>query len=156
MLKKSRIIIIKDTPSFIGSKSIVDIFRKYIPGCTIIKLSNKIEAGFDVDRIVNIDSHIVLEDGSPLSLLKKKNSILGELLTDANLEGYLYMNKVSRVVKPKGFLKKLTSITSPIKIKKTSDQLKEPDTSLNSPIPTHLNAESPTMMKALADMAKKK
>lgn len=65
------------------------------------------------------------------------------------------MNKVSRVVKPKGFLKKLTSITSPLKTKKASSgHLKEPESSLNYRSPTLINAESPTVMKALADMAK--
>lgn len=63
---RCRIIIIKDTPSFIGNKSIVEIFEKYIPDCTIIKLSNKIEDGFDCRRIVHIESHVVMEDANPI------------------------------------------------------------------------------------------
>ncbi len=49
---KPKIVIIKDTPSFLGERSIVQIIENHIPNCTIIKISNKIEVCFDMDRIV--------------------------------------------------------------------------------------------------------
>ena len=51
----------------------VNLFQTHIPGCTIIKLNNKVEAAFDVNRIIYVENHIVLEDGSPERLLKKEN-----------------------------------------------------------------------------------
>jgi hypothetical protein len=42
LLNKCKIVILKDTSAFVGSISIVDILKKYIPECTIIKISNKI------------------------------------------------------------------------------------------------------------------
>ena len=71
LLRKCPIIFIKDIPSFIGSKSMVEIFQNEIENCTIIKLSNKVEAAFDVQRIIHIENHIVLEDGDPNILMKK-------------------------------------------------------------------------------------
>lgn len=49
---KPKIVIIKDTPSFLGERSIVQIIENHIPNCTIIKISNKIEVSFDMDRVV--------------------------------------------------------------------------------------------------------
>lgn len=53
LLYRSKIVIIKDTTAFIGTLSIVDIVRKYIPESTIIKINGKPEAAFGVDRIVH-------------------------------------------------------------------------------------------------------
>ena len=39
--------------------------------------------------------------------MKKPNSLIGGMLNDANVEGYLFMNKVSKVNIAKGFLKKV-------------------------------------------------
>ena len=49
---KPKIVIIKDTPSFLGERSIVQIIENHIPNCTVIKLSKQIEVSFDMDRIV--------------------------------------------------------------------------------------------------------
>ena len=39
--------------------------------------------------------------------MKKPNSLIGGMLNDANVEGYLFMHKVSKVNYAKGFLKKV-------------------------------------------------
>lgn len=96
LLHKCPIIVIKDTTAFVGSTSIDIILRKYIPNCTIIKLSNKIEAAIDVDRIIALDNGVVSEDGTPDGLIAQPNSEIGGLLKDANIDGFLFMNKISR------------------------------------------------------------
>ena len=64
LLKKCKIIFIKDISSYIGQKSIVDILDQYLPDSTIIKLSSKIEAYIDMERIVEIKDNEVWEDES--------------------------------------------------------------------------------------------
>jgi ABC-type uncharacterized transport system fused permease/ATPase subunit len=49
---KPKIVIIKDTPSFLGEHSIVQIIENHLPKCTIIKISDKIEVSFDMSIIV--------------------------------------------------------------------------------------------------------
>lgn len=49
---KPKIVVIKNTPSFLGERSIVQVIENHIPNCTIVKISNKIEVSFDMDRIV--------------------------------------------------------------------------------------------------------
>ena len=103
ILNKSKIVIIKDTPGFLGALSIVDLLKKYVPNCTIIKISNKIEAAFDVGRIIALENGILKEEGSPKVLISIPSSEIGRKLKDANMEGYLFMNKISRAkLKKKG------------------------------------------------------
>ena len=103
LLNKSKIVIIKDTPAFVGAINIIDILKKYIPNCTIIKISNKIETAFDVDRIISLQNGVLLEQGSPSILISIPSSTIGRKLKDANMEGYLFMNKISRAkLKKKG------------------------------------------------------
>lgn len=85
LLNKCKVVIIKDTAAFVGAISIVEILNKYIPDCTIIKLSNKIETAFDVDRIIALQDGILLEDGDPKILATQPNSEIGRKLKDANL-----------------------------------------------------------------------
>jgi len=42
LLRKPKIVIIKDTPPFIGKWSIVELLNTYNPGCTIIKITNNL------------------------------------------------------------------------------------------------------------------
>jgi hypothetical protein len=53
-------VIIKDTSAFVGTLSIVDLLRKYIPDCTIIKISNKIELALGVDRLIFMKNSQIL------------------------------------------------------------------------------------------------
>ena len=60
LLYRCKIVIIKDTSAFVGSLSIVDLLKKYIPDCTIIKITNKAEAAFGVDRVIYMDNSVIL------------------------------------------------------------------------------------------------
>lgn len=60
LLYRSKIIIIKDTTAFIGSLSIIEIIKKYIPESTIIRINGKPEAAFGVDRIVHFENSVCL------------------------------------------------------------------------------------------------
>lgn len=60
LLYKSKIVIIKDTPSFVGSISIVDLLRKHNPECTIIKIDNRIESAYGANRIIHMENSIIL------------------------------------------------------------------------------------------------
>lgn len=48
VLNQSPIVIIMDTPPFVGRWSITELLRKYNPGCTIIKITNSLEVAYDV------------------------------------------------------------------------------------------------------------
>lgn len=61
LLYRCKIVIIKDTTSFVGTVSIVDLIRKYIPDCTIIKINASIEASLDAERIIAMENSVILE-----------------------------------------------------------------------------------------------
>lgn len=84
ILQKARIVIIKDTPPFVGRWSISELLRKYNSGCTIIKITNSLDVAYDVDRIVMLDHLRVVEDGHPKKLLMDKLSKVGEMLRMCN------------------------------------------------------------------------
>ena len=96
LLNRCKIVIIKDTSSFVGSISIVELLRKYIPDCTIIKINSSIDAALDVDRIISMQNSVILEEGSPQQLSMKPTSVIGNMLKDLNIEDYLFKNKCSR------------------------------------------------------------
>lgn len=96
LLNRCRIVIIKDTTAFVGSLSIVDLLKKYIPECTIIKISNKIESAFGVDRIVYLENSVILEEGTPSHLMTKPTSVAGNMMKDLNMDDYLFKNQCSR------------------------------------------------------------
>lgn len=101
LIAKPKIVIIKDVASFLGSLSFIeDIFKKL--DCTIIKISNKVECSLDVQRIIYVKDHRIMEDGNPHEIREENDSELGRELNDANLEGYVYMNQVSRGKKQRG------------------------------------------------------
>jgi ABC-type multidrug transport system fused ATPase/permease subunit len=84
LIAKPKIVIIKDIPSFIGSTSLIEeLFKKM--NCTIIKISNKIESAVDVQRIIYVKDHRIIEDGNPHEIREKNETELGKLLHDANL-----------------------------------------------------------------------
>lgn len=60
LLARCKIVIIKDTASFVGMLSIPEILRKYIPNCTIIKINNKIESAYGCDRVVFMENSVVI------------------------------------------------------------------------------------------------
>ena len=96
LLNRCKIIIIKDTTAFVGSLSIVDLLKRYIPECTIIKISSKIESAFGVDRVVYMENSVILEEGSPSHLMTKPTSVVGNMMKDLNMDDYLFKNQCSR------------------------------------------------------------
>ena len=92
---KPKVVIIKDTPSFLGERSIVQIIENHIPNCTIIKISKQIEVSFDMNRIVMMENLKIKEEGSKASFLNLPTSTVGQLLKDSNIDGYLYSNMAS-------------------------------------------------------------
>jgi ABC-type bacteriocin/lantibiotic exporter with double-glycine peptidase domain len=77
---KPKIIVIKNTPSFLGERSIVKIIETHLSGCTIIKISNKIEVSFDMDRVVCMENLKIKEQGRKEELLNLPMSVIGRLL----------------------------------------------------------------------------
>ena len=95
MCLQPKIVIIKDTPSFLGERSMVQIIENHIPNCTIIKISHKIEVSFDMDGIVLMENLKLKEQGEKNELIHTPGSIIGKMLKDSNIDGYLYMNMAS-------------------------------------------------------------
>jgi ABC-type uncharacterized transport system fused permease/ATPase subunit len=52
LLRKPKVVIIKDTDEWIEKIYIIDVLQEEIPGVTIIKISGLIEQCFDVNRII--------------------------------------------------------------------------------------------------------
>jgi energy-coupling factor transporter ATP-binding protein EcfA2 len=104
VLNQVPIVIVMDTPPFVGRWSINELLRKYNPGCTIIKITNSLEVAFDVERIVLLDHLQVIEAGNPKRLAQDRLSKIGEMLRLCNEETYIYRNRVS--VNPRNFNKK--------------------------------------------------
>ena len=52
MLRKPKIVILKDTDEYIESIYITKVLKEQIPKVTIIKISNLIEHCFDATRII--------------------------------------------------------------------------------------------------------
>lgn len=52
LIRKPKIVIIKDTSPFVGRFSIVELLKKHNPGCTIIKITNSLEVAYDTQRII--------------------------------------------------------------------------------------------------------
>jgi len=73
----------------------VQIIKNHISDCTIIKISNKIEVSFDMDRIVNMENLNILSQGNKDHLMNNPQSSLGRMLRDSNIDGYLYTNMAS-------------------------------------------------------------
>ena len=95
LIRKPKIVIIKDTPPFVGRWSIVDLLRKYHPNCTIIKITNTLEVAYDADRILLLDKLRIVEEGSPKKLQTDRLSKIGEMLRSCNEQAYIYRNRVS-------------------------------------------------------------
>lgn len=95
LTRRPKIVIIKDTPPFVGKWSIVELLKKYCPGCTIIKITNTLEVAYDMQRVVLLEHFKVVEEGHPKKLLTDRLSKLGEMLRNCNTEGYVYRNRVS-------------------------------------------------------------
>lgn len=95
LIRKPKIVIIKDTPPFVGRWSIVDLLRKYSPKCTIIKITNSLEVAYDTDRILLLDKLRIVEEGSPKKLQSDRLSKIGEMLRSCNQQAYIYRNRVS-------------------------------------------------------------
>jgi ABC-type bacteriocin/lantibiotic exporter with double-glycine peptidase domain len=92
---KPKIVIIKDTPSFLGERSIVQIIENHIPDCTIIKISKQIEVSFDMDRIVRMENLKIIEEGYKNDLINMSVSGIGKMLRESNIDNYLYSNMAS-------------------------------------------------------------
>lgn len=84
ILLKAKIVIIMDTPPFVGRWSIKEILRKYNPGCTIIKITNSLEVAFDVERVVLLEHLNIAEEGNPRKLANDQLSKIGEMLRLCN------------------------------------------------------------------------
>lgn len=69
ILHKAKIVIIFDTSPFVGKWSIVDLLKKYNPGCTIIKITNSLEVAYDMERVVLLEHMKVVEEGHPKVLV---------------------------------------------------------------------------------------
>lgn len=95
LIRKPKIVIIKDTPPFVGRWSIVDLLRKHNPKCTIIKITNTLEVAYDADRILLLDKFRIVEEGSPKKLQTDRLSKIGEMLRSCNEQAYIYRNRVS-------------------------------------------------------------
>lgn len=95
LIRKPKIVIIKDTPPFVGRWSIVDLLRKHNPKCTIIKITNSLEVAYDADRVLLLDKLRIVEEGSPKKLQTDKLSKIGEMLRSCNEQAYIYRNRVS-------------------------------------------------------------
>lgn len=85
LLLKTKIIVIKDTPSFLGERSIVSILLAHLPQRTIIKLTDSVEAAFDMQRIVHTRSLRILESGRINELRSNRKSSIGRILRSRNL-----------------------------------------------------------------------
>lgn len=116
ILHRSQIVIIMDTPPFVGRWSIKEILKKYNPGCTIIKITNSLEVAFDVERIVLMEHLHIIEEGNPKRLVGDQLSKIGEMLRLCNEETYIYRNRVS--VNPRTFKKEYQKIAMLTKSKK--------------------------------------
>jgi energy-coupling factor transport system ATP-binding protein len=86
LIRKPKIVIIKDTSPFVGRWSIVELLKKYNPGCTIIKITNSLEVAYDSNRIILLEKLRIVEEGCPKKLQYDKLSKLGEMLRQCNEE----------------------------------------------------------------------
>lgn len=86
----------------------VQIIENHIPNCTIIKISKQIEVSFDMDRIVYMENLNLKEQGTKNNLINLSMSIIGKLLRDSNIDGYLYSNMAS--VSPRKYKSRATMI----------------------------------------------
>jgi ABC-type transport system involved in cytochrome bd biosynthesis fused ATPase/permease subunit len=94
LLRRPKIVVIKDTDEYIETISIVELLKQEIPDVTIIKISNFLEASLDVTRIVSMENMEILEDGHPAEIKAHSKSKLADDLRDVNYESYNYRKKV--------------------------------------------------------------
>lgn len=94
LLRRPKIVVIKDTDEYIETISIVELLKQEIPDVTIIKISNFLEASLDVTRIVSMENMEILEDGHPADIKAHSKSKLADDLRDVNYESYNYRKKV--------------------------------------------------------------
>jgi len=97
LTRKPKVVILKDTTPFIDSLSIVDLLKKYNPGCTIIKITNTLEVAYDVSRIIYLEKLKLLEEGVPNKLIRDNFSKIGELLRECNEQMYIFRNRKAMV-----------------------------------------------------------
>lgn len=76
-MHRVKIVIIMDTPAFVGNWSIVQLLKKYNKGCTIIKITNSMNMAYDSDRVVLLEHMKVVEDGDPKILAEDRLSRIG-------------------------------------------------------------------------------
>jgi ABC-type cobalamin/Fe3+-siderophores transport system ATPase subunit len=94
LLRKPRVVVLKDTDEYIETLSIVELLKQEIPAVTIIKITNFLEASLDVTRIVSMENMEILEDGHPADIKASSRSKLAEDLRDVNYASYNYRKKV--------------------------------------------------------------
>ena len=102
--RRPKVVILKDTTPFIASWSIVELLKKYNPGCTIIKITNTLEVAYDSQRIVYLEKLRLREDGQPGRLVKDRLSKVGEMLRMCNKETYIFRNKAAQLNKNRSSL----------------------------------------------------
>lgn len=94
LLRRPRVVVLKDTDEFIESLSIVHLLQQEIPSVTIIKISYFLESSIDVTRIVSMQNMEILEDGHPEHIRANSKSKLAEDLRDVNYASYNYRKKI--------------------------------------------------------------
>lgn len=84
LLRKPKLVILKDTDEYIDAISIIELLKQEIQNVTIIKISNFLEASLDVDRVVAMENLEVIEDGVPEDIKMCSKSKFAEQLRDVN------------------------------------------------------------------------
>ena len=96
LLRKPRIVIIKDADEFIDSLYITALLKEEIPDVTIIKISQAIEQSIDVDRLIAMENLTIMEQGAPDDLKENPMSKVGREIEDINMKSYTFTKKVSK------------------------------------------------------------
>jgi ABC-type bacteriocin/lantibiotic exporter with double-glycine peptidase domain len=64
MLRRPRIVIVKDTSWIVGGKDIVELFREEQYFCTVIGIAENPQGALNVQRVILTETGKVLEEGT--------------------------------------------------------------------------------------------
>jgi ABC-type multidrug transport system fused ATPase/permease subunit len=94
LLRRPKVVILKDTDEYIGLISIIDLLKQEIPNVTILKICSYLESSLGVTRIVAMENMEIIEDGDPEEIKQFSKTKFADELRDVNYASYNYRKKV--------------------------------------------------------------
>lgn len=91
ILRKAKIIILKDTPWIIGGVKVTDLIKEWKLNCTVIGITCDLAGTDGAERLVYMEKLKIMEDDLVETLLNNELSLGGALLRASKAQNYSFL-----------------------------------------------------------------